>query len=162
MFGISWDMIKNKSRQTAAMITLDVQKDITSKGWSCMRSEEEAPYDLIVDMGLDEGNQRKFVTIQVKKDLRTTSRPNGGKGEPVAKNGKDRNSYNYYDEDVTYLSTVNKHGRVVYYHKDTYRYMSSAQLKKANECIFPINDKIQGYRVSVEPIQSCALDQFMG
>ena len=154
-------MIDNKSRQTAALITLDVTRDITSKGWICMRSEEEAPYDLIVDMGLD-NNKRVFATIQVKKDLRTTSRPNGGKGEPVAKNGKDRNSYNYYDEDVTYLSTVNKHGRVVYYHKDTYRYMSSTQLKKSNECIFPINDKIQGYRVSVEPIQSCALDQFMG
>ena len=77
-------MIDNKSRQTAALITLDVTRDITSKGWICMRSEEEAPYDLIVDMGLD-NNKRVFATIQVKKDLRTTSRPNGGKGEPVLK-----------------------------------------------------------------------------
>ena len=49
---------------------------------------------------LDDDNKRVFVTFQVKKDLRTTSRPNGGKGEPVARNGKDRNSYNYYDEDI--------------------------------------------------------------
>ena len=147
-------MIKNKSRQTAAMITLDVQKNITSKGWLCMRSEEEAPYDLIVDMGLDENNQREFVTVQVKKNLRTTSRPNSGKGEPVAKNGKDRNSYYYYDEDVTYLATVNEHGRVVYYHKDIYKYMTPIQLKRSNECIFPVNDKIQGYRISIESTQS--------
>ena len=73
-------------------------------------------------MGLDDDNKRVFVTFQVKKDLRTTSRPNGGKGEPVARNGKDRNSYNYYDEDITYLE--NKHGRVVYYHKEQYKYLT--------------------------------------
>ena len=155
-------MIKNKSRMTAAMITLDVQKDITSKGWSCMRSEEEAPYDLIVDIGLNNDNQREFATIQVKKELRTTSRPNGGKGEPVARNGKDRNSYNYFDEDVTYLATVNKHGRVVYYHKNQYQYLTPTQLKRTNESIFPMNNKVQGYRVNTQLNENNTLESFIG
>ena len=153
-------MIKNKSKQTYFTLEQEVKLDIIKKGWIVMDTPAETSYDLIVDLGL-KNNTRSFVTIQVKTDLRTTSR-RGTSGEPVSSNGISRNSYYYYDEDVTYLSTVNKHGRVVYYHKDTYRYMSSTQLKKSNECIFPINDKMQGYRVSVEPIQSCTLDQFMG
>ena len=143
-------MIKNKSRRTSALITLEVQKDITSKGWLCMRSEEEAAYDLIVDMGLDENNQRVFETIQVKKHLRTSSRPNNGKGEPVSTNGKSRNSYNYFDEDVTYLASINNHNRVYYIHKDDYKYKTQSQLKNAKESIFPVNEKMQGYRVDTE------------
>ena len=155
-------MIKNKSRQTSHMILLEVQKDITSKGWLCMRGEEESPYDLITDMGLDDDNKRVFVTFQVKKDLRTTSRPNGGKGEPVARNGKDRNSYNYYDEDITYLATVNKHGRVVYYHKEQYKYLTPSQLKNANESVLPTNTKMQGYRVNTTVTNNSTLEEFIG
>lgn len=140
-------MIKNKSRQTAAMITLDVQKDITSRGWSCMRSEEEAVYDLIVDMGIVDG-KREFVTIQVKTSLRTTSR-SGGANEPVSKNGKNRNSYSYYDEDVTYLASLNKFGEVEYIHKDDYKYMTTSQLSRASRTTFPINEEMYGYRSSV-------------
>ena len=155
-------MIKNKSRQTSHMILLEVQRDINSKGWLCMRGEEESPYDLITDMGLDDNNKRVFATFQVKKDLRTTSRPNGGKGEPVAKNGKDRNSYNYYDEDITYLATVNKHGRVIYYHRDQYKYLTPSQLKNANESVLPINTKMQGYRVNTSITQNNTLEEFIG
>ena len=137
-------MIKNKSRQTAAMITLDVQKDITSRGWSCMRSEEEAVYDLIVDMGIVDG-KREFVTIQVKTSLRTTSR-SGGANEPVSKNGKNRNSYSYYDEDVTYLASLNKFGEVEYIHKDDYKYKTTKQLKSANRSNFPWNQEMYGHK----------------
>ena len=151
-------MIDNKSRQTAALITLDVTRDITSKGWICMRSEEEAPYDLIVDMGLD-NNKRVFATIQVKKDLRTTSRPNGGKGEPVAKNGKERNSYSYYDKDVTYLATVNNDGVVVYYHKDQYQYLTQKELRRVKPATFPVNDKMYSYR---KPIETIKIDHTIG
>ena len=138
-------MIGNKSRQTAALLTLKIQLDLTEKGWSVMRSEEEAPYDLIVDFGVNDSGQREFVTVQVKKDLRTTSRPGGGKGEPVSSGGKNRNSYNYYDEDVTYLATVKK-DKVIYYHKDQYKYSTTKELKKLEEAIIPVNKKMSNYR----------------
>ena len=138
-------MIGNKSRQTAALLTLKIQLDLTEKGWSVMRSEEEAPYDLIVDFGVNDSGQREFATVQVKKDLRTTSRPGGGKGEPVSSGGKNRNSYNYYDEDVTYLATV-KDDKVIYYHKDQYKYSTTKELKKLEEAIIPVNKKMSNYR----------------
>ncbi len=138
-------MIGNKSRQTAALLTLKIQLDLTEKGWSVMRSEEEAPYDLIVDFGVNDSGQREFATVQVKKDLRTTSRPGGGKGEPVSSGGKNRNSYNYYDEDVTYLATVKK-DKVIYYHKDQYKYSTTKELKKLEEAIIPVNKKMSNYR----------------
>ncbi len=138
-------MIGNKSRQTAALLTLKIQLDLTEKGWSVMRSEEEAPYDLIVDFGLDDSGQRKFATVQVKKNLRTTARPGGGKGEPVSAGGKNRNSYNYYDEDVTYLATV-VNDKVIYYHKDQYKYSTTKELKKLEEAIIPVNKKMSNYR----------------
>ena len=138
-------MIGNKSRQTAALLTLKIQLDLTKKGWLVMRSEEEAPYDLIVDFGVNDSGQREFATVQVKKDLRTTSRPGGGKGEPVSSGGKNRNSYNYYDEDVTYLATV-KDDKVIYYHKDQYKYSTTKELKKLEEAIIPVNKKMSNYR----------------
>ena len=77
-------------------------------------------------MGVIDG-KREFITIQIKKDLRTTSRPNGGKGEPVSINGLNRNSYNYYDVGVTYLASLNKYGDVEYIHKDDYKYLFLVQ-----------------------------------
>ena len=127
-----------------------------------MRGEEESPYDLITDMGLDDDNNRVFGTYQDKTHRRTTSRPTGGKGEPVARNGKDRNSYNYYDEDITYLATVNKHGRVVYYHKEQYKYLTPSQLKNANESVLPTNTKMQGYRVNTTVTNNSTLEEFIG
>ena len=139
-------MIKNQSRQTSALITLDVQKDITSRGWSCMRSEEEAVYDLIVDMGIIDG-KREFVTIQVKNELRTSSRQSPEKeNEPVSVGGKNRNSYWYYDEDVTYLASLNKNAEVEYIHKEDYKYKLPKQLKSAGRTKFPTNEKMIKYR----------------
>jgi len=139
-------MIKNQSRQTSALITLDVQKDITSRGWLCMRSEEEAVYDLIVDMGIIDG-KREFVTIQVKNELRTSSRQSPEKeNEPVSVGGKNRNSYWYYDEDVTYLASLNKNAEVEYIHKEDYKYKLPKQLKSAGRTKFPTNEKMIKYR----------------
>ena len=97
-------MIENQSRQTSARILQLIKLDITDKGWYVMDAPEECPYDLVADIGYENGN-RIIITIQVKKNLRTTSRPSGWKGEPVSDNGKYRNSYYYYAKDVTLLAT---------------------------------------------------------
>ena len=138
-------MIKNKSKQTYFLLEQKVLFDIISKGWIAILTPPETPYDLIVDMGIMDG-VRKFVTIQIKKTLRTTSRPGNGKDEPVSTNGISRNSYNYYDEDVTYLASLNKYGDVEYIHKEDYKYKTESQLKKANRSSFPINSCITSYR----------------
>ena len=138
-------MIKEQSKQTYFLLEQKVLLDITEKGWIGILTPSETSYDIIVDMGLFDG-KRKFVTIQIKKDLRSTSRPSGGKDEPVSTNGKNRNSYNYYDEDVTYLASLNKYGDVEYIHKEDYKYKTEAQLKKANRTNFPINSNMTSYR----------------
>ena len=140
-------MIKNKSRQTSSVLEQKVLLDITEKGWIGIPTPPETSYDIIVDMGVVDG-KREFVTIQVKTSLRTTSR-SGGANEPVSKNGKNRNSYSYYDEDVTYLASLNKFGEVEYIHKDDYKYMTTSQLSRASRTTFPINEEMYGYRSSV-------------
>jgi hypothetical protein len=137
-------MIKNKSRQTSSVLEQKVLLDITEKGWIGILTPSETSYDIIVDMGVVDG-KREFVTIQVKTSLRTTSR-SGGANEPVSKNGKNRNSYSYYDEDVTYLASLNKFGEVEYIHKDDYKYMTTSQLSRANRSAFPTNEKMIKYR----------------
>ena len=154
-------MIDNQSRKTSQTITLQVQLDITDRGWLVMRGEEESPYDLIVDLGLDESGCRNFVTIQVKKDLRTSSRPSPEKeNEPVSVGGKNRNSYWYFDKDVTYLATV-KNGEVIYYHKSDYQKLSPTELKRANQSIFPINENMFSYRREVSAIDRPSLELFL-
>ena len=138
-------MIKEQSKQTYFLLEQKVLMDITQKGWIGISTPPETSYDIVVDMGVVDG-KREFVTIQIKKDLRTTSRPGNGKSEPVSRNGKNRNSYNYYDEDVTYLATLNKYGDVEYIHKEDYKYKTESQLKKANRSSFPINSCITSYR----------------
>ena len=137
-------MIKEQSKQTYFLLEQKVLMDITQKGWVGISTPPETSYDIVVDMGVVDG-KREFVTIQIKKDLRTTSRPGNG-SEPVSKNGKNRNSYNYYDEDVTYLATLNKYGDVEYIHKEDYKYKTESQLKKSNRSSFPINSCITSYR----------------
>ena len=135
-------MIKNKSKQTYFLLEQKVLLDITEKGWIGIPTPPETPYDIVVDMGIMDG-VRKFVTIQIKKDLRTTSRPGNGKWDYQSTNGVNRvnrNSYNYYDEDVTYLASLNKFGDVEYIHKDDYKYLTPKQLSKANRSKFPINN----------------------
>ena len=140
-------MIKEQSKKTYFLLEQRVLMDITERGWIGIPTPPETPYDIVVDMGVVDG-KREFATIQIKKSLRTTSRPGNGKGEPVSTNGISRNSYNYYDEDVTYLATLNKYGDVEYIHKEDYKYKTEAQLKKANRTNFPINSNMTSYRKS--------------
>ena len=146
-------MIKEQSKQTYFLLEQKVLMDITQKGWVGISTPPETSYDIVVDMGVVDG-KREFVTIQIKKDLRTTSRPGNGRGEPVSRNGKNRNSYNYYDEDVTYLATLNKYGDVEYIHKEDYKYKTEAQLKKANRTNFPINSNMTSYRKPRQNVSS--------
>ena len=140
-------MIENQSRKTAQINLQEVKLDIIKRGWFVLEASEEAPYDLAVDLGLDEKNERIWYTIQVKDELRTTNRPSGGKGEPVSSNGKDRNNYYYYDKDITLLATYDfKKQRVIYIHKNDYRYLKPKDLKKVNEYNFPINENMSSYR----------------
>ena len=156
-------MIENQSRQTSARILQLIKLDITDKGWYVMDAPEECPYDLVADIGYENGN-RIIITIQVKKNLRTTSRPSGGKGEPVSSNGKDRNSYYYYDKDITLLATYDfKKQRVIYIHKNDYRYLKPKELKKANEYNFPTNENMSSYRktnsTNLKPIDVCEVSK---
>ena len=139
-------MIGNKSRQSSEIVFQEVKLDIIKRGWFVLDAPEECPYDLAVDLGVS-NNKREFVTVQVKKNLKTTSRPDQGKGEPVSSGGKDRNSYNYYDKDVTLLATYDfKKQRVIYIHKNDYKYLKPKELKKTNEYNFPINENMSSYR----------------
>ena len=139
-------MIGNKSRQSSEIVFQEVKLDIIKRGWFVLDAPEECPYDLAVDLGVS-NNKREFVTVQVKKSLKTTSRPDQGKGEPVSSGGKDRNSYNYYDKDVTLLATYDfKKQRVIYIHKNDYKYLKPKELKKTNEYNFPINENMSSYR----------------
>ena len=156
-------MIENQSRQTSARILQLIKLDITDKGWYVMDAPEECPYDLVADIGYENGN-RIIITIQVKKNLRTTSRPSGGKGEPVSDNGKYRNSYYYYDKDVTLLATYDfKKQRAIYIHKNDYRYLKPKELKKANEYNFPTNENMSSYRKTIstnlKPIDVCEVSK---
>ena len=156
-------MIENQSRQTSARILQLIKLDITDKGWYVMDAPEECPYDLVADIGYENGN-RIIITIQVKKNLRTTSRPSGGKGEPVSDNGKYRNSYYYYDKDVTLLATYDfKKQRAIYIHKNDYRYLKPKELKKANEYNFPTNENMSSYRktnsTNLKPIDVCEVSK---
>ena len=156
-------MIENQSRQTSARILQLIKLDITDKGWYVMDAPEECPYDLVADIGYENGN-RIIITIQVKKNLRTTSRPSGGKGEPVSDNGKYSNSYYYYDKDVTLLATYDfKKQRAIYIHKNDYRYLKPKELKKANEYNFLINENMSSYRktnsTNLKPIDVCEVSK---
>ena len=156
-------MIENQSRQTSARILQLIKLDITDKGWYVMDAPEECPYDLVADIGYENGN-RIIITIQVKKNLRTTSRPSGGKGEPVSDNGKYRNSFYYYDKDVTLLATYEfKKQRAIYIHKNEYKYLKPKDLKKVNEYNFPINENMSSYRktnsTNLKPIDVCEVSK---
>ena len=57
---------------------------------------------------------------------------------------------------------MNKHGRVVYYHKEQYKYLTPSQLKNANESVLPTNTKMQGYRVNTTVTNNSTLEEFIG
>ena len=154
-------MISNKSRITSMLTTLAVQEDLTKKGWLVMRGEEESPYDLIVDRGLING-ERKFETIQVKTSPRTSSRPSpDSASERVSVGGKTRNSYWYYDEDITYIASVID-GKVTYWEKETYKKLTTGQLKKQKPFIFPINENVISYRRPKNLNDSVTVEDFFG
>ena len=153
-------MIKEKSKQTYFLLEQKVLMDVTQKGWIGISTPPDTPYDLIVDMGVIDG-KRKFVTIQIKKDLRTTSRPGNGKGEPVSTNGISRYSFNYYDADITYLASENKYGDVEYIHKDDYKYLTPKQLKFANRSNFPVNTSMTSYRKSRQTDDVTSLEAYI-
>ena len=153
-------MIKNKSKQTGFLVEQKVLLDITEKGWIGIPTPSETSYDLIVDMGVVDG-KREFVTIQVKDELRTSSRPSPEKeNEPVSVGGKNRNSYWYFDKDVTYLATV-KNGEVIYYHKSDYQKLSPKELKRTNQSSFPTNESMFSYRREVSSIDRPSLESFL-
>tara|TARA_R110000796_G_C14248516_1_gene398256 strand:- start:49 stop:507 length:459 start_codon:yes stop_codon:yes gene_type:complete len=138
-------MIINKSRQTGLYILLKVQEDLTKRGWIAIRSEEEQPYDLIVDMGIVD-EERVFFTIQVKQKPRTSSRPGVGHDyERVSVNGKSRNNYWYEDENITLISSI-VDGEVVYWHKDDYKKKKPIAFKSMKRYEFPINEKMFSYK----------------
>lgn len=153
-------MIINKGRQTSMETTLKVQLDLNSRGWVVMRSEEECPYDLIVDMGLVEG-KREFCTIQVKTNPRTSSRPSAEKNvESVSNNGKPRNNYWYYDEDVTLIASIIDN-EVVYWHKDFYKYRKPSKFKNMQKYDFPLNNNMFSYR-RPDSNEKSSLEDFFG
>jgi len=139
--------------------TLKVQLHLNSLGWMVMRSEEECSYDLIVDMGLVEG-KREFCTIQVKTTPRTSSRPSAGRdGESVSNNGKTRNNYWYYDEDVTLIASIID-DEVVYWHRNDYKYRKPSEFKNMKRYNFPLNKKMFSYRRPEICVQSPLEDFF--
>tara|TARA_Y100001963_G_C6627410_1_gene374613 strand:- start:44 stop:541 length:498 start_codon:yes stop_codon:yes gene_type:complete len=142
-------MIENKSRITSEVIQQTIKLDITKRGFYVMEGPPESPYDLVVDIGLIDG-KRIFKTIQVKKDIRTTSRPGSGNGEPVSRNGKNRNSYNYYDKDIDFIASLDKYGEPYYIEKENYKYKSSSELNKnlySLKTPWPFkNDNVSSYR----------------
>ena len=152
-------MIKNQSKQTYFLLEQKVLMDITQRGWIGIPTPPETSYDIIVDMGVVDG-KRKFVTVQIKKVLRTTSRPGYGKSERVSLNGKNRNSYNYYDEDVTYLAHEDSNGKIQYIHKNQYTYLNQAQVKNCNPSDFPINVNMYSYSEPKEKLDKEVKDRF--
>jgi hypothetical protein len=144
-------MIENQSRITGEVVQQTIKLDLTKRGFFVMEGPLEAPYDLVVDIGLVDGKQI-FKTIQVKTNIRTTSRPGNGKGEPVSTNGKNRNSYNYYDKDISFLASLDEHGEPYYIEKEKYKYKSSSELNKnlySLKTLWPFkNNIVSSYRKS--------------
>ena len=46
--------------------------------------------------------------------------------------------------------------------KNQYKYLTPTQLKRANESIFPMNNKVQGYRVNTQLNENNTLESFIG
>ena len=138
-------MIPNQSKQTYSVLEKKVELDILQKGWVAIPCPAESQFDVIVDMGVEDG-QRKLVTIQVKQKPRTTSRPRDGKSDNV--HGKIRNSYSYYDMGIDYLATE-ENGKIVYIHREDFHHLTENELKHARRTLFPKNEDIYIYRKPV-------------
>ena len=138
-----------QSKLTGEITQKDVERDILSRGWQPITSALEQPYDIIVDLGIDfEEEKRFFQTIQVKSwnSLKTNTRPYT-ECEIVSVNGKRRNNYDYYDECIDWIASVNlATKRVVYWSRNAYQKKSPSQLKKTDPQEFPINEGVSPYR----------------
>ena len=135
-------MIPNQSKQTYSVLEKKVELDILQKGWVAIPCPSEAQFDVIADMGVEDG-RRKLVTIQVKQKPRTTSRPRNGKSDNV--HGKTRNSYSYYDMGIDYLATE-ENGKIVYIHREDFHHLTEKELKHARRTSFPKNEDMYKYR----------------
>lgn len=144
-------MIPNKSKQTSSVLEQKVILDILEKGWMSIPCPPETQFDVIADLGVQNG-KRKLVTIQVKQTPRTTSRPNDAKNES-------RNSYSYYDVGVDYLATEEK-GKIVYIHRDDFRYLKEGELKRVRRTPFPVNENMFSYRKPVDKKIDSTLKEF--
>ena len=158
------NLIISQSRLTAAGTHQKVKLDLISKGWIPTDAAEEQPFDIIVDMGIDnESEKRIFQTLQVKswKTLKTSSRPSGGK-EKVSEGGKERNSYWYYDQYIDWIVSVNpKTNTVVYWDRKIYQKKSAGQLKKTTPIDFPKNNGVFEYASPVQIKENDTLYNFM-
>ena len=138
------DTIINKSTITARITHNKVKLDLLNRGWIPIDAAEEQPFDIILDVGLH-NDARQFQTLQVKSwsALKTSSRT--GALEPVSAQGKTRNNYDYYDECIDWIATVNENNRVMYWNRNTYQRKTPAQLKKTTPTDFPFNDNVYDY-----------------
>ena len=138
------DTIINKSTITARITHNKVKLDLLNRGWIPIDAAEEQPFDIILDVGLH-NDTRRFQTLQVKSwsALKTSSRT--GALEPVSAQGKTRNNYDYYDECIDWIATVNENNRVMYWNRNTYQRKTPAQLKKTTPIDFPFNDNVYDY-----------------
>ena len=145
----------SQSRLTAVTTHTKVKLDLISKGWIPTDAAEEQPFDIVVDMGLDDKTEKRiFETLQVKawKSLKTSSRT--GYVEKVSKDGKQRNSYWYFDQYIDWIVSVNpKTDSVVYWNRNTYKKKTAAQLKKTTPNNFPENQGVYRYASPVEIVE---------
>lgn len=139
-------MIPNQSKQTSSVLEQRVLLDVLENGWIGIPCPPEAQFDIIADLGSIDG-QRKLVTIQVKQNPRSTSRPRDGKSDNV--HGKPRNSYSYYDVGIDYLATEEE-GKIVYIHRDDFHHLKENELKHVRRTPFPVNENMYRYRKPVE------------
>jgi len=136
-------MFRNETKASCEISEQTVKLDIIKRGWQVIDAPPECPFDLLVDMGLDENGFRKIETIQVKSSNSgywTKSR-SGGESDIVGRSGKIRNTHNYYDEGITSLA-VPINGAVSYWPRHVYEYKSSSELKKITPTKFPNNDGV--------------------
>ena len=142
-------LIIAQSRLSASETHCRVRFDIIQRGWIPTNAEEEQPFDMVVDMGIV-SNKREFQTIQVKSwtTLKTSSRPQSKRViEKVSINGKERNSYWYYDQCIDWIATVNpKNNNVHYWSREIYQKKSPTELRNISPMEFPFNEAVCAYK----------------
>ena len=136
-------MFRNETKASCEISEQTVKLDIIKRGWQVIDAPPECPFDLLVDMGLDENGFRKIETIQVKSltSPTWTKSRSGSESDIVSKSGKIRNTHSYYDEGINWLA-VPITGAVSYWPRHVYEYKSPSQLKKITPSEFPNNNGV--------------------